>query len=99
MFQRAITGPEAALNSFRPETNDKNTTAPVLNIKLVSTLVRVNDGDTIVIGGLIQNKTAKSLRKIPLLGDIPMLGKLFTGKFEAKKKTELVIFLTPSIVR
>ena len=50
--------------------NDKNTTAPVLDIKQVSTLVRVNDGDTIVIGGLIQNKTAESLRKIPLRGEI-----------------------------
>ena len=79
--------------------NDKNTTAPILDIKQVSTLVSVNDGDTIIIGGLIQSKTAKSVRKIPVLGDLPLVGKLFTGKFDAKKKTELVIFLTPSIVR
>ena len=83
----------------KEESNDRNTTAPILDIKQVSTLVRVNDGDTIVIGGLIQNKSAKSNRKIPFLGDLPMLGKLFQGKFDAKQKTELVIFLTPTIVQ
>jgi len=77
---------------------DGSTTAPVLDIKQASTLVRVNNGDTIVIGGLIQTSSAKTTRKIPLLGDIPLLGKLFQGKFDAKQKKELVIFLTPTIV-
>jgi len=78
---------------------DGSTTAPVLDIKQASTLVRVNNGDTIVIGGLIQTSSAKTTRKIPLLGDIPLLGKLFQGKFDAKQKKELVIFLTPTIVQ
>ena len=72
--------------------------APVLDIKQTSTIVRVRDGQTIVMGGLIQTSTAENLRKIPLLGDIPMLGKLFRGQFSAKEKKELVIFLTPRIV-
>ncbi len=75
------------------------TTAPVLDIKQASTLVRVNDGDTVVIGGLILNSTETKVRKIPLLGDIPLLGKLFQGKYENKSKRELVIFITPRVVR
>jgi MSHA biogenesis protein MshL len=74
-------------------------TAPVLDTKQASTLVRVRSGSTIVLGGLIQNEVSKNLRKVPFLGDIPFVGKLFTGTFESKVKKELVIFLTPTIVR
>jgi MSHA type pilus biogenesis protein MshL len=75
-----------------------NSSAPVLDIKQTSTIVRVRDGQTIVIGGLIQNSSARSLRKIPLIAEVPLLGKLFQGRFDAKEKKELVIFLTPTIV-
>ena len=75
-----------------------NTTAPVLDIKQVSTLVRVTDGDTIVIGGLIQNTKEIKNRKIPLLGDIPLVGPLFRGKNEAMSRRELIIFITPRVV-
>lgn len=75
-------------------------TAPDLNIKQASTIVRVRDGNTIVIGGLIQTQKSKNLKKIPLLGDIPWIGSvLFTGTFDNKQKSELVIFVTPRIVR
>ncbi len=53
----------------------------------------------IVIGGLIQNTTSKTIRKVPVLADIPWLGKLFQGRSEVKEKKELVIFLTPHIVQ
>jgi MSHA type pilus biogenesis protein MshL len=71
---------------------------PVLDIKQASTLVRVRDGETIVIGGLIQNTVARTRRKIPVIADIPLVGKLFTGYFDLVQKKELVIFLTPTIV-
>jgi MSHA type pilus biogenesis protein MshL len=74
------------------------TTAPELDIKQASTLVRVRSEETIVIGGLIQDTHATTVRKIPLIGDIPGLGLLFRGKFDSKQKRELVIFLTPRIV-
>ena len=54
---------------------------------------------TVVLGGLIQTEVAKNLTKVPLLGDIPILGKLFTGTYDSKQKEELVIFVTPHIVR
>lgn len=74
------------------------TTAPDMETKQATALVRVRDGTTIVMGGLIQTENDKNERKIPLLGDIPYLGKLFTGTFTYKRKTELVILVTPHIV-
>jgi MSHA type pilus biogenesis protein MshL len=74
-------------------------TAPVLDTKQASTIVRVRDGTTVVLGGLIQTQRARNDKKVPLLGDIPGLGKLFTGTFRMKVKKELVIFITPHIVR
>jgi type II secretory pathway component GspD/PulD (secretin) len=75
-------------------------TAPDLDTKQASTIVRVHDGNTIVIGGLIQTQKSKNLKKIPLLSDIPWLGRvLFTGTFELKQKNELVIFVTPHIIQ
>jgi MSHA biogenesis protein MshL len=74
-------------------------TAPDMDTKMASSLVRVRDGTTVVIGGLIQTQVATNANKIPILGDIPYLGKLFQGTFNSKQKTELVIFVTPHIVR
>ena len=77
---------------------DKTTSAPDLADKQLSTLVRVQDGTTVVLGGLIQTEKDQNETKVPLLGDIPMLGKLFTGLYHANTKNELVIFVTPHIV-
>lgn len=73
-------------------------TAPDLDTKQASTLVRVRGGTTVVLGGLIQTEKAKSDKKIPFLGDIPWVGKLFTGTLRFNQKKELVIFVTPRIV-
>lgn len=73
-------------------------TAPEVDIKQTSSLVRIREGTTVVIGGLIQDERHKTLRKVPILGDIPILGYPFRGIFENKRRTELVIFITPTIV-
>jgi len=78
-------------------TSPLGSTAPILDIKQASTLVRVRNGETVVIGGLIQDETSENERKVPLLGDIPGLGALFTSSYKHKQRTELVIFLTPKI--
>jgi MSHA biogenesis protein MshL len=75
------------------------TTAPEIEIKQASSLVRLRDGETVILGGLIQNSMIKNTRKIPLISDIPGLGQLFTGHLNSKEKRELVIFVTPRIVR
>jgi MSHA biogenesis protein MshL len=74
-------------------------TAPEVDIKQTSSLVRIREGQTVVIGGLIQNERHKTQRKVPILGDIPILGIPFKGVFENKRRTELVIFITPTLVR
>jgi len=74
-------------------------TAPQLTDKQASTLVRVRDGTTVVLGGLIQTEKDQNANKVPLLGDIPLLGQLFTGTYHAKSKSELVILVTPHIVQ
>jgi MSHA biogenesis protein MshL len=76
-----------------------DTSAPVIDIRQASSIVRVRDGSTIVMGGLVQDSAATTKRKIPLLGDIPLLGKAFTGKYETSERTELIFFLTPRIVQ
>jgi MSHA biogenesis protein MshL len=78
---------------------DNATTAPVIDIRQASSIVRVRDGDTIVMGGLVQEGEATTRRSIPLLGDIPWLGRLFSAESKATERTELVFFLTPRVVR
>lgn len=63
------------------------------------TSVVVKDAETVVIGGLIQNRDEETVNKIPLLGDIPILGYLFKTKSKTRQKTSLMILLTPRIVR
>jgi MSHA biogenesis protein MshL len=72
--------------------------APILDIKQTSTLVRMFDGETIVVGGLIQQAVSATRRSVPLLGDIPGLGKLFSATYDRDVSRELVIFLTPHII-
>lgn len=71
--------------------------APVIEVRQASSIVRIRDGNTVVLGGLVQTQNTKTLRKIPLAGDIPLLGKLFRGYREASVNNELVIILTPKI--
>jgi type II secretory pathway component GspD/PulD (secretin) len=66
--------------------------------RAASTLVRVRNGQTLVIGGLLQSTESKTVRKVPLLGYIPLLGWFFTSSDTLRKNTDLVIFLTPTIV-
>jgi general secretion pathway protein D len=64
-----------------------------------STRVAVHDGQTIVIGGLIQDQSSNTVRKVPVLGDIPVVGNLFKRTIVAKSKIELLIFLTPYVAK
>lgn len=81
------------------ESPQKTATAPILDVKQFSGLVRLKDGDMVIIGGLIQEESSETERKVPLLGDIPILGRLFKGTYTAKRKSELVIFISPKIIR
>lgn len=73
-------------------------TAPIVDVKQSSALVRIKDRQTVRISGLIQNKKTKLERRIPLLGDIPLLGTLFKWKYSTEQQKELVIFISPRII-
>lgn len=61
--------------------------------------VRIKDGETLIIGGLIQEQTNKSVNKIPILGDLPGIGAAFRSSTNNRVKTELVIMITPKIIK
>src|SRR5467141_1522051 len=87
------------------EVSSVNTTARagasdlVTDKRSLETKVVVDDGNTIVLGGLIQNTLNITTQQIPILGDIPFLGALFRFKSEERKRTNLMIFLRPVIIR
>ena len=63
-----------------------------------STMVRVKNGQTVVIGGMLSSNESKTVRKVPLLGYIPIIGWLFTSVSSRRTNTDLVIFVTPTIL-
>ncbi len=78
---------------------DPNKVGPVVNKRYASTTVVAKDGETIAIGGLLRDNEVKIVRKVPLLGDIPILGWLFRYQRKQVEKTNLLIFITPTIVK
>ena len=72
---------------------------PVIDIRSANTVVYTPDGLPVVIGGLIQDSKTDTITKIPLLGDIPLLGNLFQRKQKAENKSELIMILTPHVVQ
>jgi pilus assembly protein CpaC len=71
---------------------------PALLTRRTRTEFNVRQGETIVLAGLLQRNSSSDVDKVPLLGDIPILGTLFRSKRYQNKETELVVFVTPSIV-
>lgn len=75
-----------------------NNKAPQISERSAETTVRVKNGETILIGGLLKNEEIKSIKQIPFLSKIPILGELFKSHSTEKKDTEVVIAITPKIV-
>ena len=71
---------------------------PIVSSTEAETTVLVKSGSTLIIGGLIETKNDRTDNQLPILGDIPIIGLVFRGTTDTKKKTELVLFLTPQIV-
>jgi len=80
------------------KSQDQDTEIPIVSTSETETTVMVKDGVTIIIGGLAQDKKNKTVKKIPILGDIPLLGVIFRSTDEKTEKDELVILLTPHIM-
>jgi type IV pilus assembly protein PilQ len=74
------------------------TAGPAINTQHVKTKVMVENGGTVVLGGIYQQSQTTDVNKVPLFGDIPVLGNLFKNTAKVDNKTELLIFITPKIV-
>jgi len=79
---------------YRGQFNER----PVTATRSASTQVVMRSGETVMIGGLIKEVETKVTRKVPFLGDIPLLGALFTHKATSKQKVDLMIFVTPHLI-
>ncbi|MCG6873128.1 MAG: type IV pilus secretin PilQ, partial [Gammaproteobacteria bacterium] len=73
-------------------------TDPTINTKSVNTQVLLNNGETVVIGGIYQEEERENVTKVPILGDMPLIGNAFRNKGTLRNKTELLIFLTPRVI-
>jgi general secretion pathway protein D len=90
---------QEVVDFFKTGTGAAAVSVPVVSKREVNTEVSLADGQTLIIGGLVQRNTLRTIKKIPILGDIPFLGDLlFKQKDETVSKTTLFIFLTPHIV-
>ena len=98
-FVRMQIEPEISRLSLQTTQLSEDFNSPVITRRRATTTVTVKDGQTVVIGGLISDRFERVDRKIPLLGDIPVLGMLFRQYRENSSKTELLIVLTPHVVR
>jgi len=76
-----------------------NADLPLVRVRKTKTTVRVTDGQTIFLAGLLSEEETEELRKVPVLGQIPLLGALFTHKLKVKRKTNLIIEIKPKIIR
>ena len=90
----------ADLSEYKTFSYDNNTfEVPVINTRTTDTLVRVEDGNTIIIGGLITEITSNNSAGVPYISGIPLLGNLFKQQHNVKERVELVIMLTPTVVK
>ena len=79
-------------------TSRSGDTSPILRVREADTLVRVHDKETIVVAGLMDVRGGAEATKVPFLGDLPGIGKMFRGERTSRRKTDLIILLTPTIM-
>lgn len=74
-------------------------TSPIIDKRTLESNVLIKSGDTLAIGGLLQDETNKARTKVPILGDLPILGYAFTERINARSKRNLLVFVTPTIIK
>jgi general secretion pathway protein D len=90
---------EQEVSSLEGNASEVDATKVVTNERKINTKILIDNKQTIVLGGLIQNNVQETVQKVPLLGDIPWLGRLFRSNATSIRKTNLMVFLRPTIVR
>jgi pilus assembly protein CpaC len=91
--------PEVSALDFTNGLSVSGFNVPALTTRKLNTQVELNEGQSFAIGGLLDNRTTDTIEKIPFLGDIPILGKFFQSKSISKQNTELIVIVTPELVR
>ncbi|MBU1490656.1 MAG: type IV pilus secretin PilQ [Gammaproteobacteria bacterium] len=89
---------EVKVNKGEPDYQNALLGVPPINKNEVNAKVLINDGETIVIGGVFSNTQSRSVDKVPFLGDLPFLGRMFRRDVVQDNKSELLVFLTPRIM-
>jgi Bacterial type II and III secretion system protein len=91
---------EQEVSSIAPTTVQTSGAADIVtNKRTIQTKVLAEDGETIVLGGLIEDDITETESKVPLLGDIPVIGSLFSSKSHSSTKKNLLVFLRPTVLR
>jgi general secretion pathway protein D len=88
----------ASAGGASPQALTQPTPLPKFRLRQVATTAMVWDGQTVVLGGLISEKVQKQKDKVPLLGDLPLLGRFFRSESSSSSKKNLVIFVTPRLI-
>lgn len=90
---------DIAINKDEPDYNNVNAEGePGIVTRAVKTQAMIEDGATLVVGGIYQEQMANNVSKVPLLGDIPVLGNLFKSRSRSRSRNELLFFITPRIM-
>jgi type IV pilus assembly protein PilQ len=89
---------EVKVNKDEPDFSQAVNGVPPIRKNEVNAKVLINDGETIVLGGVFSNTQTKSVDKVPFLGDLPFIGRVFRRDIVEDKKNELLVFLTPRIM-
>ncbi len=97
-FLSIVIKPEvSSITSFFPDSASEER-VPVVETAIAESTVLVKDGTTIIIAGMIKDTKAHSINKVPVLGSVPVVGKLFSNESDEIQRTETIVFLTPRII-
>ncbi|WP_342150875.1 type II secretion system secretin GspD [Methylorubrum sp. SB2] len=81
------------------KTTTSNINSPTIRQRRVATSVAVNDGHSLAIGGMVQEKAQISNEAVPVLGDLPVIGQAFRNRIDERVRTELIVFIRPKVIR
>ncbi|MFA6358146.1 MAG: secretin N-terminal domain-containing protein [Candidatus Omnitrophota bacterium] len=94
-----VLNPKFSVSKISPLSNDTNLASDI-EVRSTKSIIKIKDGETVVLGGLIHQDKEVALRKLPVLGDIPIVGALFRHKEQTKGlEREMIVFITPHIIR
>jgi len=91
--------PEVSALDFTHGLSVNGFAVPAMTVRKLNTSVELNEGQSFAIGGLLDNRVTDTLEKVPFIGDLPIIGKFFQSRANNKENTELLVIVTPELVR